>query len=173
MPVYRRPWFQAALAALVGLLVLSFVVPIVFGLIYATRSVLLPLTIAFMLAYIVNPPIRWAERRFGVPRWAGVLSVLAGAVLVVAVLVAVVIPPLVSQTGSLIEAARTRYPTILADWLELHPPPTGPDTEAAADLTLEGVVDAVVTRSRSPSRRRCGCMSRRSTRWSMQTPQRL
>ena len=67
-PVWRLRWFQVALGGLVALAVASYVLPPIFGVIYMTRPVLLPVLVGLALAYAFNPPVTWAAKRHRMPR---------------------------------------------------------------------------------------------------------
>ncbi|MEO1235637.1 MAG: AI-2E family transporter [Planctomycetota bacterium] len=108
--VWQQRWFQMMLAALVIFLVLSFVVPGVLGVLYAVRSVLVPVLVGLALAYIFNPVLRAAERRLKVGRLAGTISLMLMALVVVAVMLVTAVPLTISQGSSLIETVREAYP---------------------------------------------------------------
>ncbi|MCB0878438.1 MAG: AI-2E family transporter [Thermoleophilia bacterium] len=68
------------------------------------RSLLVQLSIAAFLAIAADPVVRRLERR-GIGRGKGVLLVMSGAFVMLALAVAVFVPPLVDQGDRLIEAA--------------------------------------------------------------------
>lgn len=108
--VWQRRWFQTLLAALVFFLVLSYVLPGILGLLYAVRSVLVPVLIGLALAYIINPVLRFAELKLKIGRLAGTISVL----LLTLVVMAAVTPPSVrliyNQGGDLLNTVQETYP---------------------------------------------------------------
>lgn len=108
--VWQRRWFQSLLAVLVVFLVLSYVLPGVLGLLYAVRSVLVPVLIGLALAYIVNPLLRVAAQRLKIGRLAGTISVMLMALVVFAVVMLTAVPVMISQGSSLIETVRDAYP---------------------------------------------------------------
>lgn len=112
-PLWLQRWFQLLLGSLVLLTVASLVVPWLLGLVYAMRSVLLPLMIALGLAYIFNPVVTWANLRLRLPRWAGTAGVMLSVLVVVLLLVLLVLPPLVAQGVDLINKAKS-YPEQLS-----------------------------------------------------------
>ena len=112
-PLWMERWFQLLLGTLVLITVASLVVPWVLGLIYALRSVLLPLIVALGLAYIFNPVVTWLQRRLKLPRWAGTGAVLISAGWVVLILSLLILPPLIRQGTNLIQNAKT-YPDRLS-----------------------------------------------------------
>ncbi len=85
--------------------------------------VLLPLAVAAIIAYILDPVIVFLEKR-KVPRMRAIILVFAlGVVLVLAALFAIV-PRLVAETGLLIERAPTYFEQSwrsMGDWLEKSP----------------------------------------------------
>ncbi len=108
-PLWMQRWFQLTLGSLLLLTVASLAVPWLLGLVYALRSVLLPLIIALGLAYIFNPVVTWLHRRLRLPRWAGTGVVMLGAFWGVLLLALVIVPPLISQGVDLINNAKD-YP---------------------------------------------------------------
>lgn len=108
-PLWMQRWFQLLLGSLVLLTVASLAVPWLLGLVYALRSVLLPLVIALGLAYIFNPVVTWAHQKLHLPRWAGTSGVMLGGLVVTLILALLVLPPLISQGVDLINKAKD-YP---------------------------------------------------------------
>jgi predicted PurR-regulated permease PerM len=147
-PLWQRRWFQVMLAVLLGLLLASFIVPPIFGLIYELRSVLLPVVIGFILAYIANPAITTAQLRYCVPRWASTAAIMFAGVLVVATFLLLAVPPMVAQGAELVIKAREVYPTAVrrlvetAESLRIFEPierlPTrlDPPIEATGDVVI-------------------------------------
>lgn len=117
-PIWRQRWFQVLCGVLVSLLVASFIIPPLFLLVYELRGVLLPVVIAFALAYVVNPAITHLQRRYRVPRWAGTSLVLGGGAFVIALFLLIVIPPMVAQGADLVLKAREVYPRAVEKLLE-------------------------------------------------------
>ena len=101
-PLWYRRWFQYLILSLLLILLVSLLLPPLLQLIYMTRSVLLPAVIALAMAYIVNPLVRYANKRAGLPRQlsAGLLLLLA-AVLIAGLLV-YLLPRLIGQVEQLI-----------------------------------------------------------------------
>jgi predicted PurR-regulated permease PerM len=108
-PLWLQRWFQLLLGSLVLLTVASLVVPWLLGLVYALRSVLLPLVIALGLAYIFNPVVTWANQKLRLPRSVGTAGVMLVGLIVAMILALVVLPPLVAQGVELINKAKS-YP---------------------------------------------------------------
>jgi len=113
-PIWRRRWFQFLLGATAVFVFLSFVIPPIFGLIYAVRSVLTPVVFALVLAYIFNPLVTWMDRMLRIPRWGGTALIMGVGTLVLLVSLAVGVPVLVEQGSSLINKLRDAYPKVLA-----------------------------------------------------------
>lgn len=67
---------------------------------WRTWSVLLPFQIGLVLAYIVLPLVNWLERYM--PRWAAILSVYLGGILLLVGFFAYVVPPLTNQINRFI-----------------------------------------------------------------------
>jgi predicted PurR-regulated permease PerM len=70
------------------------------------RSTLIIIGVALFIAAGLDPVVSWLTRR-GVPRWAGVIVALAGVFGVIALFIAIAIPPLTSQTTALIHEIPT------------------------------------------------------------------
>jgi predicted PurR-regulated permease PerM len=128
-PVWHHRWFQALLAALVIFVVLSFVLPGVFGLLYAVRSVLVPLLIGLALAYICNPLLRFAERRLKIGRLAGTMSLMLLALVLAATILVYAVPVLFTQGSQLINAVQKAYPSYVDQLMRQIEAETG-DTPA-------------------------------------------
>lgn len=108
--VWQRRWFQTLLAALVIFLVLSYVIPGILGMLYAVRSVLVPVLIGLALAYIVNPALRFAEAKMRVGRLAGTISLMLLALVVVMIIMVTAVPTMYTQGGELLKTVQEAYP---------------------------------------------------------------
>ncbi len=138
-PLWMERWFQLLLASLLCVAVASLLVPWILGLIYALRSVLLPLVVALGLAYIFNPIVTWLHRRLKLPRWAGTGAVLIGAGWVILILSLLILPPLISQGTELIQNAKT-YPDRLSALLQEQSEAVE-DPDEQIDLDEKVVID--------------------------------
>ncbi len=140
-PLWLQRWFQLLLGSLVLLTVASIAVPWLLGIVYALRSVLLPLVIAVGLAYIFNPVVTWANKKLRLPRWAGTAGVMLLGLMVALLLALVVLPPLVGQGVDLIQKAKS-YPEQIRQFVQEQ-----------ADLhTAEPATPAALTAPPSPGR---------------------
>ena len=146
-PLWMERWFQLLLGSLVLVAVASLVVPWVLGLIYALRSVLLPLVVALGLAYIFNPVVSWLQRRLKLPRWAGTGAVFIAGGWVVLILALLILPPLVSQGADLIQNART-YPDRISTILQQPDP--GNSSESADEPQTDTKPEAVAAEPDQP-----------------------
>lgn len=135
-PLWMQRWFQLTLGSLLLLTVASLAVPWVLGLVYALRSVLLPLIIALGLAYIFNPLVTWMHRRLKLPRWAGTSAVMLGAFWVVLILALVILPPLISQGVDLINNAKD-YPAQISKLVQKQSNKQTDESIKPADGTTE------------------------------------
>jgi len=82
-PIWQRRWFQLTLGALIVVALGSFLLPPIIWAIYATRSVLLPVLIALVLAYVADPLVTWLQEHARIPRpvtAVGLIFAAAGAV---------------------------------------------------------------------------------------------
>ena len=113
IPVWRRKWFQICISVLVVITVLTIILPPVFSLLNLVSGVLIPLAIAFTLAYIVNPLVTFLERSVKISRPISATALLSLVAIAILALVVYVVPPLVSQSTRLIRQApvyaRTLY----------------------------------------------------------------
>ncbi len=102
---FQRSICWLALSCLALLVVVAMVCGAVYGLgrlFIALEPVLLPVIVAGILAYLLYPCVMWVQRRVRNRLAAVLLVMLAGLGLVVALGFAI-IPPLVNQTGELVE----------------------------------------------------------------------
>ncbi len=66
-PIWHATWFQRLLVVLVVLGIAVLAVPSLLAVIYAVRTVLLPVLIAVVLAYAANPLATWAKQHCAFP----------------------------------------------------------------------------------------------------------
>lgn len=135
----RILWFAAtAVAAAIILTLLGVILWGAAWVISRLSSILLPLAIAGILAYLIDPVVGWAEKKGKLPRPRAVLMVMIAAVGLVLALLATFIPSLVVEVGRLvdnvsdgayIEKAKGKF----GEWLDSLP---GGDSESAAAATL-------------------------------------
>jgi predicted PurR-regulated permease PerM len=95
-PLDRRSPFFIGMAAAAG-------VAVTYGLVellIRARTVLVLIGLAMFIAAGLDPAVDWLTRR-RLPRWAAVLTVVAGVASVLAVFILAAIPPLASQTTAL------------------------------------------------------------------------
>ena len=95
-PVLKNPWVRA-----VGLLA---VLVLAVALAYSLSFVLVPLFMAFLVAYILDPVVDWFERR-GVSRGFTIAGLAIVAIVVVVSLPLLVVPSIIGQADSLIRAS--------------------------------------------------------------------
>lgn len=120
----RILWLALTALALGTLVVLAGLVFWGFGwLVNRLSSVLLPLAVAAVLAYLLDPVVDFFEKR-NIPRTRAILLVFFLAVMLVLTLLATVVPQLIYETGLLVDqvpdyAAELR--NRLGGWLERSP----------------------------------------------------
>ncbi|MEM1107478.1 MAG: AI-2E family transporter [Planctomycetota bacterium] len=149
--VWQRRWFQTLLAALVIFLVLSYVVPGVLGMLYAVRSVLVPVLFGLALAYIVNPVLRFAELRLRIGRLAGTISLMLLSLVVVAVIAVTAVPTIYHQGSELIQTIQDAeyLDSLLAlidageEEAQRTVKPSDSETEVEAAVEIAEAVEAV------------------------------
>ncbi len=107
---YPTPFQRAACWHALTWACVLFLVTVACGLLYgfvrafvALESVLLPVIIAGVLAYLLNPIVNWLQARIECSRTLAVLPVMLGAGVVVGIFGYAVVPPLVNQTRDLIQ----------------------------------------------------------------------
>jgi predicted PurR-regulated permease PerM len=145
-PLWLQRWFQLLLGSLVLLTVASLAVPWLLGLVYALRSVLLPLVIAVGLAYIFNPVVTWANRRLRLPRWLGTAGVMLSGLMVALLLAMLILPPLVAQGVELIRKAKS-YPQQISQLIDQQTPGDNPGVPGAQGVPgVPGAATAPVGR---------------------------
>jgi len=110
-PIWQQRWFQVLLGLLVILAVGSFVVPPALWLLYRTRSVLLPVLVALVLAYAVEPWVRWLEDRARVPRPVSAVGLIVGLLALITGLVLYLGPQLARQLRDLLGWFQVSFPT--------------------------------------------------------------
>ncbi len=136
----RTCWCALSGLALVVLLALLCGAVWVFGKLFAfLEPVLLPLIVAGIGAYLLNPAVNWLQRRKLSRLWA-VLAAMAAAACFLAGLALAIVPPLVKQTSELIDhrAAIWESAADSADEL-LSLPPVARGVDALYQKTLRDV----------------------------------
>jgi len=147
-PLWHKHWFQVLLGSLLLLAVASLAIPWLLGLVYALRSVLLPLVVALGLAYIFNPVVAWLHRRLRLPRAVGTGLVMVAALLTVLALTLLVLPPLIGQGVELIQNAK-QYPQKIGQLIDgqgREPAPDGTEihtTPGSAEDSDAGFIDEI------------------------------
>lgn len=106
-------------------LCLTFMVLLVCGILYgvgyvfiALEPVLLPLIISGILAYLLNPAVKWVQQRVK-RRLTAVLLVLLGTAVALGGLGMAIVPPLVRQSGELIAQRQQILESGVSTWHEL------------------------------------------------------
>lgn len=117
-PIWTRRWFQVLLGLLLILAVGSFVLPLVLWVIYATRSVLLPVLVALVLAYAVEPWVRWLEQRGRIPRPISAVGLIAGLLALLTGLILYLGPQLARQIKDLVGWFQVTFPAKLRQFVE-------------------------------------------------------
>lgn len=97
-PVLKNPWVQAG----IGLGALALVVVVA----YALQAVLIPLFLAFLVAYVLDPVVDYFETK-RIPRIATIAALWSVAALILISIPFIVIPMVYSQGQALVRAART------------------------------------------------------------------
>ena len=95
-----------------GVLVAGTVVVLLLLFAYSVAEILLLLFLAVLFALFLGAAADYLERRFRLPRWAGLPVALVLALLALTSVGLLIIPPVLAQTSELISA----MPTLLAQW---------------------------------------------------------
>lgn len=95
-------------------------------------NVLAPFVLAYLLAYLFNPAVGWAQRRLKIPRWASALGVTALVIGVVALFVLMLVPNLFGQIEVLGQRLLGSIAS-LREWLQT--------TQMLDDLEARGLID--------------------------------
>jgi predicted PurR-regulated permease PerM len=88
------------LRRIVRWLLVALAIYVIGWLLWSARSALLPFMIGLVLAYFLLPLVNSLERF--IPRWASILTVYLGSLLIVAAFFAYLVPPLLQQAGQII-----------------------------------------------------------------------
>jgi predicted PurR-regulated permease PerM len=87
-------------------------------------AVLLLLFLAVLLAVYLSAISELLERRFGMPRWAGILCAIAGSLAAVGAAGALILPPVIDQTQALVAALPQSFAdlqSLIAHWAGKYP----------------------------------------------------
>ena len=103
VPLWKQRWFQITLAVLAVLAVASYIVPAMFGLLYAVRGVLTPVLVGIALAYIFNPLVTWARHRLKIPRPVSAALLLVGFFGLILAAVPLLLVPMIRQVVELVQ----------------------------------------------------------------------
>lgn len=95
--IWKNPWIRAG-AGLAGLTAVALLA-------LALSQVLVPLAMAFIVAYILNPVCNWLERR-GLRRTMAIGLIAFAGLLLIAIIPLYFIPTLISETDRLVQQAR-------------------------------------------------------------------
>lgn len=117
--IWNRRWFQICLGVIVVLAVAALVLPTLGWFIYQIRSVLLPILVAFGLAYAVNPLVSWLEK-YHVPRRVSAIGLIVLVFIAVAALAVYVLPLLIDQISSLVNKIPVYWQEFL-QWTGINP----------------------------------------------------
>lgn len=132
-----RPLREAAWLALAALIL---------WVLYLLRMILAPILVAFALAYVVDPAVRLAQKRYGVPRGVSAAALLLLAVLLGLASVVWVSPVLVEQSERLVDRIPHYWESLQVRAAELR---TGDpnDPNAAPAPTTQHVADRIIART--------------------------
>lgn len=151
----RILWFAATAVAFAIILTLLGV--ILWGaawVISRLSSILLPLAIAGILAYLIDPVVGWAEKKGKLPRPRAVLIVMIVAVGLILALFATFIPSLVVEVGRLVDKVSdgsyvTEAKTKFGVWLDRLPggapePAAAPtDSSTNAPINIDAITNEI------------------------------
>lgn len=93
----RRPTWSSQTKTIVVLLIIGLLI----YLLYRFNTVVKPVILALILAYVLTPLANWFQRRWGIQRWAATLLSYLVVIVIVLVFLAVLVPPLVVQASNL------------------------------------------------------------------------
>lgn len=143
-PLWRMRWFQWALGLLLILLLLGQILPVLWGIIDATRSVIAPVLLGLALAYVFDPVVSWLDAKAKLSR-AGAAAALIGAVLLVlGVLGLWLIPPLLDQGVQLAKSLPAYAQQLLdLDAVQNQDLPAAA-TQAVADVDVKSALPGVL-----------------------------
>ena len=154
----RILWFAAT--AVATAIVLALIGVILWGAAWTISklsSILLPLAIAGILAYLIDPLVGWTEKKIKIPRARAVLMVMFAGVMMILALLTTFIPTLMEEVGILIRnVSDATYieetKEKLGAWLDMAPEgaaesaaanATDPSTNAVVNAAAEGSTNNV------------------------------
>ncbi len=141
-PLWRYRWFQASLGVLLALAVLSYVLPALFSLVYAVRSVLVPVLVGLALAYVLNPLVTWLHVKARLPRQVTALGMVLGVFAVTIGLTWWLTPKVYAQSAALVTNLGIYAQTVteeVAREFEIDLDEVGHKVQEAATAALTGV----------------------------------
>lgn len=105
----KKLWFQVGVGILLSILIIKYFMEISFifaPVIIIIKAIILPLLLGGVLYYMTEPIQRFLEsRKF--PRWASILTILAGLSVVLWIFISIIGPPITNQVNNLVEDAPT------------------------------------------------------------------
>ncbi|QIW16298.1 AI-2E family transporter [Pasteurellaceae bacterium RH1A] len=132
---YKRKFGDPQTAVLLGILLIGF------GIIYFFSSLLMPVLVAIVLAYLLEMPIQTLVRQLKMPRWLSLLIVLGGFSALCVFLFIVLLPSLWNQTTTFLKDLPTMF-NLLNAWLQALP-------EHYPELIDYAMLDSLMTSVRS------------------------
>ncbi|MDN4606262.1 AI-2E family transporter [Sporosarcina highlanderae] len=105
----KKLWFQMGVGILLAILIIKYFMEISFifaPVIIIIKAIILPLLLGGVLYYMTEPIQRFLENQ-KFPRWASILTILAGLAVVLWIFIAIIGPPITNQVNNLVEDAPT------------------------------------------------------------------
>ncbi|WP_432363173.1 AI-2E family transporter [Sporosarcina sp. UB5] len=105
----KKLWFQVGIGILLSILIIKYFMEISFifaPVVIIIKAIILPLLLGGVLYYMTEPIQRFLENR-KFPRWASILTILAGLAVVLWIFVSIIGPPITKQVNNLVEDAPT------------------------------------------------------------------
>lgn len=105
----KKLWFQVGVGILLSILIIKYFMEISFifaPVVIIIKAIILPLLLGGVLYYMTEPIQHFLEKR-KFPRWASILTILAGLAVVLWIFISIIGPPITNQVNNLVEDAPT------------------------------------------------------------------
>ncbi len=103
----KKVWFQVGVGILLAILIIRYFLEIkgIFSPIYIIgKTIFVPLLLGGVLYYMTEPIQRFLEKR-KFPRWASILTIIAGLIGIIWIFASIIVPPVTNQVNELVENA--------------------------------------------------------------------
>lgn len=138
--VWQRRWFNLLLAAMVVMVVSGLALPVIGGLVAKSRPVLTPVLLGLALAYVFNPAVEWAHRKYQLSRLTSSAALLGGALLLLVIMFGAVLPLLIRQAVELV-GNTPQYLDAVLSWMNVDKQELFDRAQATAGRLTDSDID--------------------------------